>query len=80
MAAIDGAPEFDADKKFDEQSVEYLEWCLDEADARVMQYASELRFHIRQARSKLLYRQAAEANVAALEKMVDKRKEEESKR
>lgn len=75
MAAIDGAPEFDAGKKFEDQSLEYLEWCLDEADARVMQYSSELRYHIRQARNKLMYRNASEANVAHLEKIVAKRKE-----
>lgn len=68
-------PAFNKDKPFEDQDIEYLEWCLDEADARVLQYASQLRYHIGQARKELQYKKAAEGSVKKLEEIVERRRE-----
>lgn len=77
-------PPYDKDKDFDGQSAEYLEWCLDMADERVLQYGSEFSHHaqkaqehIRKARSALQYRKASEGTVAHLEGLVEAARERE---
>ena len=71
-------PAYNKDKDFDHQSVEYLTWCLDQADERVLKYNSELAFHIRKARSALMYRKASEGTVKHLEGLVEQAMQREA--